>query len=67
MAISIQTVLPVGMLMNATVATVFLVLTIVFLIMSHDSADSWQYRFSTMFAFIFAVLAVSTALAIRGM
>ena len=66
MALSLDTILPVGMLLNATVATVFLVLTIVFLIMSRKStANAWDKDAAQMFAFLFGVLSISTALAVR--
>ena len=64
MALTIDTILPAGMLLNATVASVFLVLTIVFLIM-YRGGNKWDRDAAMMFAFLFGVLSLSTALAVR--
>lgn len=70
MGMTLQNALPVGMLLNATVATIFLILSIVFLILTHNKSDpnkTWDGYASLLFFMIFAVLSISTALAVRNM
>ena len=68
MGLSLETVLPAGMLLNAIVATIFLILAIVYLYMSKKdggATDTFDSRAASTFTTIFGVLAISTALAMR--
>ena len=68
--VSIDTLVPIGMLLNASVAAVFLVLSVVFLVIARGGKttvpkDSWDLAASHTFAFIFAALTIATGLALR--